>query len=116
MDCLLKRRGGVQPHFCPWKNVCFPIFPHGKKWENTHFFKGKNGVGPPPPQRKSNKKPRQFYTNKAKCTTNCIPLITGLDANKVQEHNKDPNILKGHTHCAFENKDNCYRICQDVNN
>ena len=25
--------GGVQPHFCPWKNVCFPIFPHGEKWE-----------------------------------------------------------------------------------
>ena len=69
--------GGVQPHFCPWKNVCFPfspwgkmgkkvygkkgksihfplfpytffpIFPHGKKWENTHFSIGKNGVGPP---------------------------------------------------------------------
>ena len=67
--------GGVQPHFCPWKNVCFPIFspwgkknmerernecfslsfhilffhfPHGEKWENTHFSMGKNGVGPPP--------------------------------------------------------------------
>ena len=65
--------GGVQPHFCPWKNVCFPIFPHGQKsiwekkymerkgkvfislsfhilfspWENTHFSMGKNGVGPP---------------------------------------------------------------------
>ena len=26
----------------------FPIFPHGKKWENTHFSMGKNGVGPPP--------------------------------------------------------------------
>ena len=24
--------GGVQPHFCPWKNVCFPIFSHGEKW------------------------------------------------------------------------------------
>ena len=71
--------GGVQPHFCPWKNVCFPIFPHrekweksiwkerekysfpslfiyffphGKKWENTHFSMGKNGVGPPPPNAK----------------------------------------------------------------
>ena len=65
---------GVQPHFCPWKNVCFPIFSHGeksiwkeremntfpflsiyffshlgKKWENTHFSMGKNGVRPPPP-------------------------------------------------------------------
>ena len=68
----------VQPHFCPWKNVCFPIFPHGEKWEkkymeregkvfislsfhilfpifphgkkwkNIHFSMGKNGVGPPP--------------------------------------------------------------------
>ena len=28
----------------------------------------------------------------------------------------DPNIFKGHTHYAFENKDNCYRICQDVKN
>ena len=27
----------------------FPIFPHGEKWENTHFSMGKNGVGPPPP-------------------------------------------------------------------
>ena len=27
-----------------------------------------------------------------------------------------PNIFKGHTHCAFENKDNCYRIYQDVKN
>ena len=68
--------GRVQPHFCPWKNLCFSIFPHGekwekkymerkgkvfislsfhilfspwKKWENTHFSMGKNGVGPPPP-------------------------------------------------------------------
>ena len=58
--------GGIQPHFCPWKNgkksiwketekysfpslsmYFFPIFPHGKKWENTHFSMGKNGVGPP---------------------------------------------------------------------
>ena len=68
---------GVQPHFCPWKNVCFPIFHHGEKWEkkymeregkvfislsfhilfshfspwekweNTHFSMGKSGVGPP---------------------------------------------------------------------
>ena len=67
---------GVQPHFCPWKNVCFPIFPHGEKWEksiwkerekysfpslsiyffphlspwekweNTHFFMGKMGLDP----------------------------------------------------------------------
>ena len=22
--------GGVQPYFCPWKNVCFPIFPWAK--------------------------------------------------------------------------------------
>ena len=35
---------------------------------------------------------------------------TEYDANKVQEHNMDPNIFKGHTHCAFENKDNFYRI------
>ena len=27
--------GGVQPHFCPWKNVCFPIFSHGEKWEKS---------------------------------------------------------------------------------
>ena len=26
---------GVQPHFCPWKNVCFPIFPHWEKWEKS---------------------------------------------------------------------------------
>ena len=69
--------GGIQPHFCPWKNVCFPIFSHGEKWEksiwkeremntfpflsiyffshfspwgkweNTHFSMGINGVGPP---------------------------------------------------------------------
>ena len=51
-----------------------------------------------------------------KCTTNRIPLITEYDANKVQEHNMDPNIFKGHTHCTFENKDNCYRIYQDVKN
>ena len=25
----------------------FPVFPHGEKWENTHFSMGKNGVGPP---------------------------------------------------------------------
>ena len=30
--------------------------------------------------------------------------------------NVDPNIFKGHTHCGFENKDNCYRIYQDVKN
>ena len=29
--------GGVQPHFCPWKNVCFPIFPHGEKWEKKYM-------------------------------------------------------------------------------
>ena len=46
-ECDLTR-WGVQPHFCPWKNVCFPIFPQGEKWENTHFSMGKNGVGPPP--------------------------------------------------------------------
>ena len=69
--------GGVQPHFCPWKNVCFPIFshgenkeksiwkeremntfpflsiyfflifPHGEKWENTHFSMAKMGLDPP---------------------------------------------------------------------
>ena len=27
--------GGVQPHFCPWKNVFFPICPHGEKWEKS---------------------------------------------------------------------------------
>ena len=27
--------GGVQPHFCPWKNVCFPIFPMGKNGEKS---------------------------------------------------------------------------------
>ena len=30
---------------------------------------------------------------------------TEYDANKVQERNMDPNIFKGHTHCAFENKE-----------
>ena len=47
--------GGVQPHFCPWKNVCFPIFSHGEKWGkkymeregNEYFFPifphGENG-------------------------------------------------------------------------
>ena len=51
-----------------------------------------------------------------KCTTNRIPLITEYDANKVQEHNMDLNTYEGHTHCGFENKDNCYRIYQDVKN
>ena len=32
---------GVQPHFCPWKNVCFPIFPHGEKWGKKVY--GKRG-------------------------------------------------------------------------
>ena len=41
----------------------------------------------------SNRKPWQFYTKKTKCTTNCIPLITEYDANKVQEHNMDPNVF-----------------------
>ena len=27
--------GGVQPHFCPWKNVCFPIFSHGENGEKS---------------------------------------------------------------------------------
>ena len=36
-------------HFPLFPYTFFPIFPHGKKWENTHFSKGKNGVGPPPP-------------------------------------------------------------------
>ena len=67
-------------------------------------------------ERKSSRRPRQFYTKKTKCTTNRIPLITEYDANKVQEHNMDPNIFKGNTHCAFENKDNFYRICQEVKN
>ena len=35
------RWGGVQPHFCPWKNVCFPIFSHGEKWEKKVY--GKKG-------------------------------------------------------------------------
>ena len=42
-------------HFSPWGKMgkkvygkC--IFPHGEKWENTHFSIGKNGVGPPPPK------------------------------------------------------------------
>ena len=29
--CNVLYVGGVQPHFCPWKNVCFPIFSHGEK-------------------------------------------------------------------------------------
>ena len=28
---------GVQPHFCPWENVCFPILPHGEKWEKKYM-------------------------------------------------------------------------------
>ena len=28
---MTDKLGGVQPHFCPWKNVCFPIFSHGEK-------------------------------------------------------------------------------------
>ena len=67
-------------------------------------------------ERMSNQRPRQFYTKKTKCTTNRIPLITEYDANKVQEHNMDPNILEDHTHCAFKNRDNQYRLCQDVKN
>ena len=31
------KKWGVQPHFCPWKNVCFPIFPHGEKWEKKYM-------------------------------------------------------------------------------
>ena len=34
--------GGVQPHFCPWKNVCFPIFPHGENWEKVYGKRGKS--------------------------------------------------------------------------
>ena len=30
--------------------------------------------------------------------------------------NMDPNIFKGRIQCAFANKDNCYRIYQDVKN
>ena len=44
---LNKNAWGVQCVCFP-QNVCFPIFPLGKKWENTHFSMGKNGVGPPP--------------------------------------------------------------------
>ena len=56
---------GVQPHFSHGKKVYgkrgknihfplfqytfFPIFSHGKKWENTNFSHGKNAIGPPPP-------------------------------------------------------------------
>ena len=29
--------GGVQPHFCLWKNVCFPIFSHGEKWGKKYM-------------------------------------------------------------------------------
>ena len=29
--------GGVQPHFCPRKNVCFPIFSHGEKWGKKYM-------------------------------------------------------------------------------
>ena len=36
----------------PFLSIYF--FPHGEKWENTHFSMGKNGVGPPPPLPPSN--------------------------------------------------------------
>ena len=36
------RWGGVQPHFCPWKNVCFPIFPHGENGKKVYGKKGKS--------------------------------------------------------------------------
>ena len=39
---------GKSIHFPLFPYTFFPIFPHGKKWENTHFSMGKNGVGPPP--------------------------------------------------------------------
>ena len=29
--------GGVQPHFCSWKNVCFPIFSRGEKWGKKYM-------------------------------------------------------------------------------
>ena len=29
--------GGVQPHFCPWKNVCFPTFSHREKWGKKYM-------------------------------------------------------------------------------
>ena len=29
--------GGLQPHFCPWKNVCFPIFSHREKWGKKYM-------------------------------------------------------------------------------
>ena len=33
---------GVQPHFCPWKNVCFPIFfPWGKMGKKVYGKRGK---------------------------------------------------------------------------
>ena len=38
---------GKRIHFPLFPYTFFPIFPHGKKWENTHFSMGKNGVGPP---------------------------------------------------------------------
>ena len=40
---------GKSIHFFLFPYSFFPIFPHGKKWENTHFSMGKNGIGPPPP-------------------------------------------------------------------
>ena len=40
---------GKSIHFPLFPCTFFPIFPHGKKWENTHFSMGKNGVETPPP-------------------------------------------------------------------
>ena len=40
---------GKSIHFPLFPYTFFPIFFHGKKWENTYFSMGKNGVGPPPP-------------------------------------------------------------------
>ena len=37
---------GVQPHFCPWKNVCFPIFSNGEKWGNKYMEREGNEYFP----------------------------------------------------------------------
>ena len=41
--------GGVQPHFCPWKNVFSHCFPWGKMGKHTFFHGQKWGWTPPPP-------------------------------------------------------------------
>ena len=48
-----------------------PFFPMGKKWENTHFSMGKNGVVLPPPI-------DAWNHSKTAILKFCAPAVRGL--------------------------------------